>query len=129
MYLRLAQAILGLHAAIIAFNVFGLVAVPIGAARGWAFVRVFWWRALHMALLATVALQALLGKLCLLTWLEDELLRRAGQASAGTPLIQRWVEQVIFWPLPLGFFAIAYTVIFAYALALWWLVPPGRLER
>ena len=41
----LADAVLLLHLGIVLFNVFGLIAIPLGAWRGWDFVRVFWWRA------------------------------------------------------------------------------------
>ena len=51
-----AVLVLAVHLAVIAFNLFGLVAIPLGAWRGWAFVRVRWWRALHLASLAVVAL-------------------------------------------------------------------------
>jgi len=40
--MTLAVTILAVHAAIILFNVFGLVAVPLSAIRGWRFVRVRW---------------------------------------------------------------------------------------
>jgi hypothetical protein len=40
----LAEAVLAVHLAIILFNVFGLIAVPVGAAYGWRFVRVGWCR-------------------------------------------------------------------------------------
>ncbi len=55
----LAVLVLAVHLAVIAFNLFGLVAIPLGAWRGWAFVRVRWWRALHLASRAVVALLAL----------------------------------------------------------------------
>ena len=56
----IAEAILGLHVFVIAFSVFGLVAIPLGAWGGWRGVRVFWWRALHIGILGIVALQAVL---------------------------------------------------------------------
>ena len=69
----MAELVLALHLAIIAFNVFGLVAVPVGALAGWRFVRVRWWRLLHLVSLAAVALQALLGRACFLTLWQGEL--------------------------------------------------------
>jgi hypothetical protein len=118
----LAIVILAVHVAVIAFNLFGLVAIPLGGWRGWRFVRVTWWRALHLAALAAVALQALFGRACFLTFWQDAL---AGGATP-TPLIVRWVNRLIYWPLPLWFFAALYVAVFGYTLALWFLVPPGR---
>lgn len=122
----LAGVVLALHVAIILFNVFGLVVIPLGAWRGWRFVRVAWWRLLHLLALAVVAAQAATGRVCFLTLLQDELL---GQHGRRPPLIMRWVNHAIFWPLPLWFFAILYGLILLYALALWWWVPPRRSRR
>lgn len=125
----LADAILLGHVVVIAFNVFGLIAIPLGAWRGWRFVRVVWWRALHVALLAVVALQALLDRLCFLTEWQNYFLQQAGETASSAPLIQRWVSSVIFWPLPLWFFTVLYVLIWIYVAALWWLVPPTSRMR
>jgi len=120
----LSQAVLAAHLAVIAFNVFGLVAIPLGAWRGWGWVRGRWWRALHVASLAVVALQAALGRACFLTlWQSD--LSGGGRAD---PLVMRWVNSVIYWPLPIWVFTAAYLAVFAYVLALWVWVRPGRAQ-
>ena len=119
-----AAAILWIHVGVIAFNVFGLVAIPLGAWRAWTFVRVFWWRALHLGALGIVALQAVLGQACFLTIWESDLLAHAGQAASNAPLIERWVSRIIFWPFPLWVFAVLYIGVCIYSLLLWWLVPP-----
>lgn len=125
-YTRLAEAVLALHLAIILFNVGGLVVIPLGAWRHWRFVRVFWWRALHLASLALVALQAALGQACFLTLWQGELARLGGATASQAPLIARTVERLIFWPLPLWVFALLYVAVWLYVLALWLLVPPRR---
>jgi|GEM_PF-687900 hypothetical protein len=117
----LAEAVLAAHVAIILFNLFGLLAVPLGARYGWRFVRIRWWRVLHVLLLAAVAAQAALGRACVLTLWQDAL---AGGAAAPTPLIAGWIDRLIYWPLPLWVFAVLYGLVFAYALALLRLVPP-----
>jgi hypothetical protein len=121
-----ADGVLLLHLGVILFNIFGLVAPPLGAWLGWRFVRIFWWRALHLASLAAVALQALLGRACFLTVWQDDLLAGAGGAVAPEPLIRHWVDRLVYWPLPLWVFAVAYVAVWVYALALWRLVPPRR---
>ena len=122
----LALAVLAMHVAVITFNVFGLVVIPLGAWRGWAFVRVFAWRAVHLVLLFVVALQALLGRACFLTLWQAALDQNAGQAASREPLIARWVDSVIFWNLPIWFFAVLYVAVLIYAVALWRWVPPVR---
>jgi hypothetical protein len=122
----LAGLVLAAHLGVILFNLFGLVAIPLGAWRGWPFVRIRWWCALHIAVLGIVALQALLGRACFLTLWEGELLERAGEAAASGPLIASWVSRLIFWPLPLWVFAALYVAVCFYALLLWRFVPPDR---
>jgi len=119
----LAQAVLAVHLAVIAFNVAGLAAIPLGAAFGWRWVRIRWWRALHLASWTIVALQAAFGRACFLTLWQDELTG----AQAQPPLIQRLVEGLIYWPLPIWVFAAIYLALFAAAVALWWAVPPRRV--
>jgi hypothetical protein len=122
----LADIGLAAHVAVIAFNVFGLVAIPVGAWRGWAFVRVFWWRALHLGILIIVAVQAVVGRACFLTLWWSELLARAGEIASSQPLIARLVTRAIYWPLPLWVFAALYVAVLGYTVFLWWRVPPER---
>lgn len=123
----LAAAILAAHVAIILFNLFGLVAVPLGASCGWRFVHVAWWRVLHILLLAAVAGQAVFGRACILTlWQRDLAGAAFGVGADPTPLLVGWVDRLIYWPLPLWVFAVLYVLVFAYALALFLLVPPRR---
>ena len=119
----LSQAVLALHLAVIAFNVLGLAAIPLGAAMGWRWVRVPGWRALHLASWAVVAIQAVAGRACFLTLWQDQL---TGGGATEPPLIMRWVNSVIYWPLPIWVFAAVYIALFAAVAALWWIVPPRR---
>jgi len=121
-----AEAVLAAHVAVILFNVFGLIVVPIGAARGWRFVHIAWWRVLHVALLAAVAAQALASRACFLTLWQSDL---AGFAASPTPLIESWVDWLIYWKLPIWIFAALYTIVFVYAVALLWLVPLRRVRQ
>jgi hypothetical protein len=121
--IALADAVLAVHVAVILFNVFGLVAIPLGAWRCWRFVRIAWWRALHLAFLIVVAVQAVLGRACFLTVWWSDLLADAGRVAAPEPLIQRWVVRLIYWPLPMWVFAALYVAVLVYAVLLWWLVP------
>jgi hypothetical protein len=127
-YTLLADIVLGFHLLVILFNLFGLVAIPLGGWLGWRFVRIFWWRALHVAILALVAVQAVLQQACFLTLWQAALMRRAGEAASDAPLIVRAVHWLIFWPLPLWVFAVLYVAVCAYVLLLWRLVPP-RLRQ
>src|ERR1700692_172086 len=124
--MKIAETILGLHLIIIVFNVTGLVVIPFGAWLGWRIVRIAWLRLLHLAMLAIVAAQAVAGRAWILTVWENNL-NRGGQA--GQPLMMQWVDRVIYWNLPMWFFAIVYCLVFLYVLALTVLVPFGRRYR
>lgn len=118
----LAEAVLAIHLVVIGFNLFGLVAIPLGGWFGWRWVRVRWWRWLHLASMAVVAVQAVVGRACILTILQARL---SGSGAAPEPLIMGLVNRLIFWPLPLWAFAVLYVVLLAYVLALMRLVPPA----
>lgn len=120
----LGQLVLAVHLLVIAFNVLGLLAIPLGARLGWGWVRIRWWRALHLASWVVVAIQAALGRACFLTIWQDDV--TGGGAEA--PLIMRLVNGLIYWPLPMWAFTALYLVLFAVVLVLWRRVPPGRAE-
>ena len=122
MNLLLGQFVLALHLLVIGFNVAGLVLIPLGASLRWRFVRITWLRLLHVASLAVVAVQAVLGEACFLTLWQSDL-----TGAAREPLIMRWVNSVIFWPLPMWAFTAVYLTVFAYVLLLWRLIPPDKI--
>jgi hypothetical protein len=122
----LGQVVLALHIVVIAFNVAGLVVIPLGAALGWRFVRLRWLRLLHLGSLAVVVAQAVLGRACFLTDWQGALTG----GGAEDPLVMRWVNSVIYWPLPMWVFTALYVAVFVYVLALWWWVrPQARILR
>lgn len=118
----LTALILAVHLGIIAFNVFGLVAIPLGAWRNWRFVHVPGWRIAHVASLGITALQAALGRACFLTIWQAS----SEQSAAPEPLIMHWVNRAIYWPLPAWLFTLIYLLVLAYAVALLWIVPLRR---
>jgi len=119
----LANAIFGFHLVIIAFNVAGLAVIPLGAYLRWHIVRIAWLRLLHLALLAIVAVQALAGRACILTIWQNQL---NGNRTAPEPLIMHWLNGLIYWNLPIWVFAVLYSAVFLYVLALSVFVPFWR---
>jgi Protein of Unknown function (DUF2784) len=116
----LADAIVLLHLAYVGFVLLGYVAVPLGAALGWRWIRLRTWRRLHLAAIALVALEGVGGVMCPLTWLEAVL---RGGHSPGS-FVGRLVHAVLFYDLPPWVFTLAYVVLALLALALYRLVPP-----
>jgi len=120
----LADAILAVHFAIVVYIVVGQLVVLIGWWRGWSFVRSFALRALHLALMAYVALQSWLGVLCPLTVWEQDLRRTAGQGAYTESFIEHWLSRLLFFEAPWWVFVAAYTAFTALVAWTWWRVPP-----
>jgi hypothetical protein len=121
----IADAILVVHFGIVLFIVGGLLAVWVGAALGWPWVRNRWFRYAHLAAIAYVAAEALLGIACPLTVWE-------AVARGGTPagsFVGRWVRALLFYRAPEWVFTVAYLAWAAATLATLRLVPPRRRAR
>jgi polyferredoxin len=117
-----ADALLVVHFLIAAFIVAGLVFVWLGAAFGWRWIRDPWFRYLHLAAIAFVAAEALLGIACPLTVWED-LLRGGVQPES---FVARWVHRMLYYRAPEWIFTAAYALWTAATLLTLWLVPPRR---
>jgi multisubunit Na+/H+ antiporter MnhB subunit len=124
----LADGVLALHTAFVAFVVAGLALILLGLWRGWAWVRNRRFRQLHLAAIGIVVLQAWLGASCPLTVLENHLRMRAGQAGYTTSFIQDWLWRILYWDAPGWVFTLVYTAFGALVALAWWLCrprPPG----
>jgi hypothetical protein len=118
----IADVILVVHFGIVLFIVGGLVAVWVGAALGWRWIRNPWFRYLHLGAIAFVAAEALLGVACPLTVWED--LARGGVRAES--FVGRWVRRVMFYEAPEWIFTAAYVAWTLATLATLRLVPPTR---
>ncbi len=118
----MADALLVLHFLIAAFIVAGLVLVWIGALARWSWVRNPWFRYLHLAAIAFVAAEALLGIACPLTIWED-LLRGGVRPDS---FVGRWVQQLLYYNAPERVFTTLYAAWAAATLLTLRLVPPKR---
>jgi len=115
----IADAVLVVHVLFVLFVVGGFVLILAGAAR-WDWVRNRTFRILHLAAMAFVTAEALLGVTCPLTLWEDAL--RGGEA--GRSFIGRWVARLLYYDFPEWIFATAYCLFTLAVVCVWWLVPP-----
>ena len=118
----IADAILVVHFLIVLFIVGGLIAVWVGAALGWRWVRDPWFRYAHLGAIVFVAGEALLGIACPLTLWED--IARGGVRPES--FVGRWVQRVLFYRAPEWVFTTAYVAWALATLATLRLVPPRR---
>jgi len=122
MRLLLAEAVLALHFAVAAFNLAMLILVPLGAGR-WSWVRYRRIRLAHLAMMLLIAVQTLLGQHCPLTLLEAALRE---QDHDDRFFLMHWIQQLLYWDLPLEAFLGGYLACALWALILWFLVPPQK---
>jgi hypothetical protein len=125
----LADLILLLHTGIVAFAVLGQLLFMAGGLRGWAWVRKWWVRLAHLALIAFVVLQSWLGRVCPLTVWEQSLRRQAGQSAYAESFIEHWLSRLIFFNAPAWVFVAIYTAFGMLVLLSWWWWPPRRQRR
>jgi len=125
-YHLLADLVLAVHTACVAFVIGGFVAVLAGGVFGWRWVRNAWFRFIHLGLVLLIAGQALAGVLCPLTELENWLRRLGGQRQYPASFIGYWLDELLFFDVPLWVFAIIYTVFAVAVAATFWFVPVRR---
>ena|SRR5579862_1675507 len=125
-YRLLADVVVGIHAAYVGFVLFGLVAILIGRAMGWRWVRDPYFRIAHLAAIGFVCLESIVGIDCPLTTLENGLRYAGGQNGYGADFIGYWLDRMIFFDFPRAVFTIAYLLFGLLVLATLWLVPIRR---
>src|SRR5437762_7533149 len=124
-YCLLADLIVAVHTAYVAFVVIGQVLILVGVARGWRWVRNFWFRVAHLVAIAIVAAEALFDVACPLTVWEDRVREWGGQAASGGTFIGNLLHNLIFYDAPPWAFTTAY-VAFALVVALTFVLAPPR---
>jgi hypothetical protein len=120
-----ADVVLVVHAAFVFFVVGGLLATWVGLALGMAFARSPWFRGLHLAAIAFVVAESLLGIMCPLTVWEDALRGTTG----GDGFIQRWVHAWLYWDWPGWVFSAIYVAFGGLVAWTWARFPPRRARR
>jgi len=124
-YAFLADLIVAIHLGYVVFVAFGLPVILLGGTFRWRFVRNFWFRAIHLAMIMIVAFQALLGIACPLTVWEYDLRVAAEQEyAADVSFIARLIHQLIFFDFPPVVFTVGYCLFGFAVLASWRIFPP-----
>ena len=91
-YSFLADLVVGIHGAYVAFVVLGEFAILIGAAFRCRWARNRWFRGLHLIAITVVALEAFAHFPCPLTTWEYDLRALAGQETTGETFVGRLVH-------------------------------------
>lgn len=124
-YNVLADLILVIHFAFVAFIIGGFVVIWIGYFRRWSFVRNLGFRVVHLLAMGFVALQTLAGMACPLTAWENALRGRAGAALRyEESCIEHWLGRILFYDVSEWMFTVIYVGFFALIVLTFWKVPP-----
>lgn len=124
LYRFFADAVLLLHASIVAFVVLGPLLVVVGNLRGWRWANAFSFRALHAAAIAVVVAESWLGIACPLTTLEMQLRQWAGATTYAGGFIEYWIARFLYYDFPAWAFTLAYSLFGLLVIAVWWRYPP-----
>ena len=129
LYQLLADAVLMLHVGVVVFVMGGLLLIIIGNLLGWRRVNNVWFRLVHLLAIAVVILQAWLGALCPLTYLEMWLRTQAHATTYTGSFIQYWLQRLLYFDVPSWVFMFAYTLFGVLVLVVWWVYPPSFKRR
>ncbi len=123
-YSTLADLILILHTAFIAFVVIGLLLILLGGALTWRWVRHRLFRIVHLIAIGIVVVQSWLGLVCPLTIWEMSLREKAGQVTYSESFIAHWLHEIIYFQAPEWVFTLSYTLFAGLVLLSWIWIPP-----
>ncbi|HMP02729.1 MAG TPA: DUF2784 family protein [Gemmatales bacterium] len=139
-----ANVILAVHVGYIIVVLAGLLVILLGGLLRWQWVRNFWFRLIHFAMMGVVVLETAMGWTCPLTTWEVQLRNESGIAETvvvtyvedgqqkqgvllkppPTDFIPRMLSRLLFLDFPTYVFTIAYYTIGALILAGLIFVPP-----
>jgi hypothetical protein len=128
-YQLLADLVLSLHVAIVAFVIGGLVAVLVGNLMGWRSVNRLWFRLAHLGAIAIIVAQTWFGVICPLTSLEMWLRTKAGETAYAGSFVQHWLQRILYYHAPPWVFTLAYSLFGLAVVATWWYFPPRRTKK
>jgi polyferredoxin len=128
-YQLLADVVLTLHFAIVAFVVGGLVLIIVGNLRAWRWVNTLRFRLAHLAAIAVVVAEAWFGATCPFTSLEIRLRAKAGATTYSGSFIEHWLQQILYYEAPPWVFTIGYSLFGLLVAVTWWYFPPKSKRR
>jgi hypothetical protein len=128
-YSRVADFVLITHVAFVLFVVVGLLLILCGGFLGWHWIRNPWFRALHLAGIGLVVVQAWLGVVCPLTTLEMYLREKAGDQTYSGSFIAHWLQKLLYYEAPPWVFILCYTLFGVAVLGSWLRFRPRSFRR
>ena len=124
MTIVLADLVLFFHICYATFVLGGLFLLPLSLRLDWRWARARVFRLTHLICTALVAVEALIGLTCPLTWLEHLLLVASGAPGYDRSFIGHILYGLLYYDIPAWIFIIAYTALALAVVLLYAYVPP-----
>ncbi len=126
----LADLVVFIHFLYVLFTVAGELAILVGGAAGWQWVRNMPFRIVHLAASFFVAFEVLIGMICPLTALEYTLRTEAGQyVNTQISFIGKLLRKIIFYNFSPLFFTLLYIGFALLVILSFICIPPVRKNR
>jgi hypothetical protein len=124
-----ADIIAIIHLGYVVFVILGFVLIVMGIVLKWQWIRNLWFRIAHLAAIAGVALEAILGINCPLTVLEFSLRYGVAPSDRRVSFVGELIDSILYYDAPAWVFTIIY-VGFALLVAITFVMaPPTRRGR
>ncbi|MFO0868638.1 MAG: DUF2784 domain-containing protein [Pirellulales bacterium] len=123
-YRLLADGVVVIHAAYVLWVIVGLLLTLAGIVGRWSWIRGFWFRTTHLAMILIVVAEAWWGVVCPLTTWERQLRERAGEETYEGDFIANTVHELLFIEAPPWVFTAGYSAFGALVLLTFLLAPP-----
>lgn len=123
-YGLIADLVVALHVAYVAFVIVGQLAILAGMVLGWKWIRNFWFRIAHVTAIAIVAFEAICGIECPLTVWERGLRALAGQPVSDATFVGRLLHSMLFYQAPSEVFTASYVGFALLVIGTFVLAPP-----
>ncbi|MCY2989904.1 MAG: DUF2784 domain-containing protein [Planctomycetota bacterium] len=128
-YRLVADAVVMVHFSYVAFVVVGLLAILLGVACRWDWVRNVWFRSLHLLAILVVAAEAVCGITCPLTTWEQRLRMLAGDTAYQGDFIADLTHRLLFYEFQPWVFTLCYVLFGLVVLATFVLAPPRWIRE
>lgn len=120
-----ANVIVAIHLGYLVYVIGGMLAILLGMALRWQWIRNPWFRLTHMAMILIVAFEAVLGFWCPLTTWEHEL---RGDEFASQTFVGQCLQFIMFPEIPEQYLNMIY-YLFAAAVVVSFIFAPPRFRR
>ena len=124
--LLLADIIAVIHFGYVIFVILGFTLIVVGIILKWKWIRNFWFRIIHLAAIAGVALEALMGINCPLTILEFRLRYGSYLSDKKVSFIGNIIDSILFYNAPMWLFTIIYSSFAVVVVITFIMAPPTR---